>query len=428
MDRPTSAPVTPLAAGGSVPDRLAALGGALIVAMPLAMWIANRSAPLMLALATAAFCAAALAAEGWRPSARRGTALLRDPIGLALCAFLLWALVTLAWSHRPLQGFMAWGELALPLACGVVIAASGRFRPSPALGRALALAIAAAAVLMMLELATGLALRRTLDIGRQETFVFNRPILICLVLAPVALDALRTGEAGGRATATRLGVLVALAVGWACLGAESGAAGLGLLVMMVVAILSRLAARLALIAVMAGFAATMALAPVMGRLTDAALPASLHQRLANSHSRERVDIWLSFGDAALARPLGGAGFGTSPALDRHPVVQAVPEQHRAMLAVGHPHNAPLQAWAETGIVGVALLAFAGLAFLRRLRRLSAADLAPRLALFASAFAIAAVAHGAWQGWWIAGLTVAALWLVALSRGADEARHAPSGGG
>jgi O-antigen ligase len=427
MDRPTSAPVTPHAAGDSGLDRLAALGGALLVALPLAMWIANRSAPLMLALATAAFCAAALTAEGWWPPLRRAAGVVRSPIGLALCAFLLWSLVTLAWSHRPLQGLMAWGELALPLACGVVIAASGRFRPTPALGRALALAIVAAAALMMLELATGLAVRRALDIGRQETFVFNRPVLICLLLAPVALAALRSGRAGGRATDIGLGVLVALVIAWACLGAESGAAGLGLLVMVAVAIIARLAPRLALVAVMVGFAATMALAPVMGRLTDAVLPSSLHQRLANSHSRERVDIWLSFGDAALARPLGGAGFGTSPTLDRHPVAQAVPEQRRAMLAVGHPHNAPLQAWAETGIVGVALLAFAGLAFLHRLRRLPPSELAPRLALFASAFAIAAVAHGAWQGWWIAGLTVAALWLVALSRGTDEPRNAlPSG--
>ena len=426
MDRPTFSLATPQTATGPVPAGLAKLGGGLLVALPLAMWIANRSAPLMLALAAAAFCAAALTAEGWRPPLRRATALLRSPIGLALTAFLLWSLVTLAWSHRPLQGVMAWGELALPLACGAAIAASGRFLPTPALGRALALAIIAAAVLMMLELATGLALRRALDIGRQETFVFNRPVLICLLLVPVALVALRADRRGGR-VALGLGVLVALAVGWACLGAESGAAGLGLLVMVAIAILSRLAPRLALVAVMAGFAATMALAPVMGHLTDALLPGSLHQRLASSHSRERVDIWLSFGDAALARPLGGAGFGTSPTLDRHPVAQVVPEQHRAMLAVGHPHNAPLQAWAETGVVGVALLAFSGLAFLRCLRRLSAADLAPRLALFASAFAIAAVAHGAWQGWWIAGLTVAALWLYALLPGAADAEDGPPGG-
>ena len=85
-----------------------------------------------------------------------------------------------------------------------------------------------------------------------------------------------------------------------------------------------------------------------------------------------------------------------------------------MLAVGHPHSAPVQAWVETGLVGAALLALAALACLARLRRLPAADLAPRLALFSAAFAIAAVGHGAWQGWWVAALAAAILWFGAPS--------------
>ncbi len=82
-----------------------------------------------------------------------------------------------------------------------------------------------------------------------------------------------------------------------------------------------------------------------------------------------------------------------------------------MLAVGHPHSAPMQAWVETGAVGALLLTLAGLLLLWRLRHFTARDLAPRLALVAASFAIAAVAHGAWQGWWIATLVIAALWLL-----------------
>jgi O-antigen ligase len=175
---------------------------------------------------------------------------------------------------------------------------------------------------------------------------------------------------------------------------------------------ARVLPRLTLSAVALAFAATMLLSPVLGRLVDASLPAALHERLAGSHSRERVDIWLSFGEAILARPLLGSGFGASPILDRHPVALEVSPPHRPMLAVGHPHSAPIQAWVETGAVGAALLAFAGLSCLYRLRHLPARDLAPRLALAASAFAIASVAHGAWQGWWIAVLAAAALWLWA----------------
>lgn len=409
-------------AAGSVPARLAAIGAALLLALPLAMWIANRSAPLMLALAAAAFCAAALAEEGWRPSLHRAAALLRGPIGLALSGFLLWSLVTIAWSHRPLASLAAWGEFALPLTCGVAIAASGRFRPGPALGRALAIVVAVAAVMMMAELATGLAIRRALDIGRQVTYMFNRPVLTCLILAPVALAAL-PWRGPARRWSLALSVPVVLAVAWACLGSESGAAGFGLLVLVVAAVAALLAPRLAWAAVTLAFVATMILAPVVGRLGDAVLPAALHERLANSHSRDRVDIWLSFGEATLARPVRGTGFGTSPTLDRHPVAAEVSPPHRALLAVGHPHNAPLQAWTETGAIGVALLTVAGLALLMRLRSLPGRDLAPRLGLFAAAFAVAAVAHGAWQGWWIAGLTMAALWLFRLPVGSDTGDRA-----
>jgi O-antigen ligase len=405
------APSRPASEAGraSVSARLAVLGGSLLVALPLAMWVANRSAPLVLALSALAFAAACILAEGWRAPAQRLLGLLRRPLGLALGAFLLWSLVTLAWSHRPSSGFAAWGELALPLACGAVIAASGLFRPGPAMSRALAVSIVVAVVLMLAELATSLSVRVMLDIGKQQGFIFNRPILTCLMLSAAAVAVLR---AGTRRRDALLAALVVLAVGWACFRSESGAAALGFILMTLVWVAARLLPRLTLWSVMAGFAATMALAPMMGRFGDVALPPALHERLANSHSRDRVDIWLSFGEAAMARPLLGAGFGTTPTLDRHPVALAVSEPHRPLLAVGHPHNAPLQAWVETGAIGAGLLAFAGLAFLSRLRRLRAQDLAPRLALFSAAFGIASVAHGAWQGWWIAALTVAALWLLA----------------
>ncbi len=396
---------------GPLPARLAALGTALLVAMPLVMWVANRSAPLVLALATVAFVAAGLTAEGWRPAWRRLAAILRSPIGLALGGFMLLALISLAWSHRPAQGLAAWGEFVLPAACGAAIIASGRFRPGRRFVRALAVAIIVASVFMMAELATGLWLRASLEIGRHQSYIFNRPVLTCLMLSAAVYALLSARADATRWDAALLGLLV-LAVGWACFGSESGAAGLGFLVMMSVGLTARFAPRLALAAVAAGFAATMALAPVAGRLGDAVLPASLHERLANSHSRDRVDIWLTFGEAALARPLVGTGFGTSPTLDRHPVAADVSPPRRTLLAVGHPHNAPLQAWVETGAVGAALLTFAGLAFLYRLRHLSARALAPRLALAASAFAVASVAHGAWQGWWIAALAAAALWLCA----------------
>ncbi len=160
---------------------------------------------------------------------------------------------------------------------------------------------------------------------------------------------------------------------------------------------------------------------MIGRLADAALPPALHETLADSHSRDRVDIWQSFGEAIRARPLQGSGFGASAALRTHPVAAEVSAPRRVLLDVGHPHSAPVQVWTETGAIGALLLLVAGLGCLWRLRGLGPHELAPRLAVFASAFCIACVGHGAWQGWWIAILAAAIVWFAALP--AQESIHA-----
>jgi O-antigen ligase len=397
------------------------VGAGLLVALPLAMWLANRSAPLVLSLSALAFLAALWQRGDLRGLPERLRRALASPIGLAIAAFLLWSLISLGWSHRPMQGLAMWGEFALPLLCGLVIAASGGLRPDIGLSRALAIAIILACVLIMIELASGLSQRAQLGIGRPYGFIFNRPVLTCVVLAAAALPALlERGRA--RRHDHALAILLVAIVGALTVAADSGAAALGFAIMLAVWALTLLAPRLTLAAVALGFSATVALAPMLGPLADAALPPSLHRTLAKSHTSERVAVWLSFGEAIRARPLIGSGFGASAALDKHPVAGQVAPEHREMLAVGHPHSAPMQAWVETGLVGAACLALAGLALLWRMRTLRPSDLAPRLALFAAAFGVASVAHGAWQGWWIAALAAAAAWLRTALGQANQSKR------
>ncbi|MGO4740882.1 O-antigen ligase family protein [Bosea sp. 2KB_26] len=404
--------------------RLAALGGILMVALPLVMWAANRSAPLMLGLSAAAFAAAAVAAAGRDvgPLLRRILAGLLSPIGLALTAFLAWSLVSLLWTHRPAAGFAAWAELLLPLGFALVIAASAWFRPQQALVRALAMCLILASGLIFLELQSGLAQRMTLGLGgKQMGFIFNRPVIACLVLLAPAVHLL--WNAGSKRVADRLlAGAAAAAVAGIILYSDSGTAKLGLGILVLAGLLARLLPRLTLAATALGFAATLVLAPVIGQLVDRLLPPALYEQTAESHSRDRVDIWLSFGEAIAARPFIGSGFGSSSALQTHPVAEQVSPPRRLLLAVGHPHSAPIQLWTETGIVGAALLLVAGLLFFRRLGALSARERAPRLALFAAAFVMASVGHGAWQGWWIAALAAAALWFESgrdVGRGAEH---------
>jgi O-antigen ligase len=401
--------------------RFAALGCVLMAAMPVAMWAANRSAPLVLGLAAAAFLGAVLASGGARRAADDFAALARSPLALVLAGFLAWALLSLSWSHRPAIGFSMWGELALPLGFGFVIAMTGAFVATPPLRRALALLLIAAAALMAFEIETGLAQRIAMGIGKQMSFVFNRPVITCLVLAAPAIHLLWTS--GARQALDRpLAGLAALVAAGIVLYSDSGAAKLGLMVLVLVWLLARLLPRLTLAAIALGFAATLVLAPFVGRITDSILPPALYEQTADSHSRERVDIWLSFGEAIAARPLLGSGFGSASALQTHPVAEQVSPPRRLLLAVGHPHSAPIQVWVETGLMGAGLLLAAGLMFLARLAPLSAGELAPRLGLFAAAFAMASVGHGAWQGWWIAILAAATLWFGAGRRAGEGKDH------
>jgi O-antigen ligase len=424
MNMRHAASQSPASASETHAARLAIVGSGLLVAMPIAMWIANRSAPLMLGLATLALLAAAVLREGAPAVLRRAAAGVASPIGIALTLFLLWACVSVFWSHRLAPGLSMWGELALPLLCGLLLAASSQLPLKPGFYRAFALSLALAALLMIVELNVGLSQRVALGLGKavHRTDVFNRPVLTSLLLAAAILPSLwrQGGGAGDRILClVSFGLLAA-----ATLISESGAAKLGLMIILAVWALAALLPRLALAAVALGFAATMLTAPVVGELTDKAFPEKLHQQLASSHSRARVDIWLTFGEAIRVHPLVGSGFGATAALENHPVAHQVSPARREMLAVGHPHSAPIQAWAETGAIGAALLGFAGLTCLWRLRKLPAAQLAPRLALFAAAFGVASVAHGAWQGWWIASIAtaVALLWLEPSQTEAQDNRH------
>lgn len=387
--------------------------------MPILMWLANRSAPLMLGLAAAAFLGASLLSEPAAVSIERLRRLLTAPVALAIATFLAWALISIGWSHKPSASLPAWGELVLPIVFALAIAVSGQWRPTPLLARALALAIIVAAVLVMVELASGMSQRAALGTGKMMAFVFNRPAIVLLLLAVPTAHALwsRSARWFDRVLAALLAAVVVVFI----FRSESEAAKLGALVLILCWAIAAIAPRIALAATALAFVLTMAIAPLLGPTAEKLVPSFVLNRLDVMSAQARIDIWDSFGEVARARPIAGAGFGTSASMHEHKVAAEVSTEHRTLLGVGHPHDMPLQAWAETGAIGAGLLTLAGLLLLARLRRLPAAELAPRLALFAAAFSIATVGHGAWQGWWIAGLGAAILWfgIDAASRQGDS---------
>ena len=384
-------------------EALVRAAAVLLAALPLAMAIAHRSAPLVVVIAMI-LVLAALTLEG------RLGALLREarsaaltPLGTASLAFLAFALLSIAWSpdrNTSLYGFI---EFVVPIsgALGLALALPGR-TPRFAF-RLLAVMAILACVLMLADLWTVMALRRMAG-GRWNSFIYNRPALTLVVLLPPLLWGL-VGE-GRRWLAAGTAALVGLAIQQS----DSGAAVLGLGAAATAYVVARVSRAAALAMATAGIVLAVVLAPVAGELTQGAIPASWHERLQGSNSQARVDIWRSFGAAVREQPWLGAGFSAGPAFPQSAGAKRLDPAYATLLAVGHPHNGALQLWTELGAVGAAL-ALVVLGFTLRLVAALPDDLfAPAFALLAAAVSVSLVGHGLWQGWWAAAIGSAIVWL------------------
>lgn len=381
---------------------------ALLAIMPLAMALAHRSSPLLLSTAAvAALVATFLEGQGSHIYAQVKAG-FRTPLGLSTLVFLAWAAMSLTWSALPKASLYALGEFVLPVAAAFVLALTYPRRAPRQAGLLLAAGAIAAGLVVLYQLVTDLGLRH--DFGlRAQRFVFNRPVMTLLLLAPALLCVLQAAKRRWVAGAAAL--LIAAAI----LKSESGAAKFGLLSALVTFALAwtRQALTVRLLAIAA--LATLVMAPVFGDVAARILPPRTYEVLAKAHARDRVEIWQSFDAAIREQPLLGAGFGVSARLDETPVAARVAPEFRRLLAVGHPHNAPIQVWVELGLVGALLAGAVILLAMRRLDRLPAARAAPRLALGAAILAISLVGHGAWQGWWPAAIGAALVWFRVADR-------------
>jgi hypothetical protein len=383
----------------------------LFAAVPFAMAVAHRSAPLVAGTGTA-LALAALTVEG------RLVALLREACGLALTplgaaslAFLVFAAASVAWSPDP--GASAYGfiEFIVPVsgALGLALALPGR---TPRWAFLLLAVMAIAACVLTFEVWTGMAVRRAIGV-RWNSFVYNRPALTLLALAPPLLWGL--AAQGRRWLAAACVVLIASAI----LQSDSGAATFGLAAAVLAYLVARFSRAAALAVATAGIVLAVALAPVAGELMQRAIPASWHEKLSGSNSQARVDIWRSFGAAVREQPWLGAGFSVGAAFPQSEGAKRVDPGYATLLAVGHPHNGALQLWTELGGVG-AFLALVVLGLVLRLVATLPDDLfAPAFALMAAVVSVSLVGHGLWQGWWAAAIGSAIVWFRV---GPDEHKH------
>lgn len=409
---------TGLSSAGSSPwtARLDGIAFALLALMPLGMALVNRSAqPLLVAAALAALLARVPGGEIGAVRDRT-LRLLRTPVGIGCLAFLLFAAVSLGWSHHLRTSSSVYGELLVAAGAALLLHAA---LPRRVPGWAIKLAIVGIAIgclTMAAELANGMNFRASLGI-RNYNFIFKRSVTAILILGwPLAAYLWVSGR-------RPIAVATAILFGIATYMAHSSATAVGLAIGGAAALLAAFAPRAGTLAVAAALAAAMLAAPVLGDAAARTLSPTLVERLHFAHAADRIAIWQSFGEVVKRRPFGGAGFGTSTVMAQEPVADEVPPERRVLLGAWHPHNGYLQVWSETGAIGAALFGITLVLAALALGRLGRVQIVAGCAMIASAAAVMLVGHGIWQGWWSAVIGASCIWIARLPD-ADATGRAP----
>jgi O-antigen ligase len=404
----TNSEEMPLRSSGDKRDRLGIhldnIGHGLIVLLPVSMAVANRSSPLVLACA-ALFVLASRLVSGGIDSYRSALKGVRtSALVFAICG-IVYPLVTLAWALKPALGLFSWGEAVLPAVSSAVLIVSWRIAPPPRwMVGALAMAMLIAAGFIVAELLLNLPLRHLYG-GRLATFVHNRPVVtLLLLLGPVLVLV-------GFHRRRMLCWLVLLATVVAIVESESEAAKLGLVAAAATFALSYapfIWVKRLLAVVLLGL---IWMQPFFGSTVATIMPETVIEATEAGNSRARIQLWQAFSDVSRRYPIFGTGFSSSPHMGSHPVAPKIDRAYRRMLKVGHPHNAFLQVWVELGAIGALFLSGLVLWVMKCLSGAPADIRRIGLVTLMTTSAIALVSHGAWQGWWIAAITLAAALLT-----------------
>jgi O-antigen ligase len=381
------------------------IGHGFIVALPIAMVLANRSSPLFLSCA-AIFVAAAHFLSGNGASFLSALQRMHTGAFIGLLGAVAYALLSLVWTVRPEAAFLALGEAVIPISAGAILIIRWRIAPPPKwLFETLAKAMLIAAGLIALELLLNFPLRQAYG-GRLGPYVHNRPVVtLLLLLWPVLSWALLCGR-------KKLSLILLSALMLVVAISDSEAAKLGLLAAAGTSILVYFFPERISRILIVGLLGFIWIQPIFGDVVAHLAPPRLIELTKAGHSKERIEIWQAFGEVARKHPVIGTGFASTASMKDHPVVRKVARGLRRPLRMGHPHNAYLQVWVELGVPGALILSWFTLWGMRRLSEQSVSTRRMGLSALMCASAIALVSHGAWQGWWIAALTlVAALFSI-----------------
>jgi O-antigen ligase len=140
-------------------------------------------------------------------------------------------------------------------------------------------------------------------------------------------------------------------------------------------------------------------------------------------ARQRIVIWGYTSGQIAKAPLLGAGVSTARALHNRDDAPRAPGSKYRLTTGWHSHNGYLQAWYETGAVGVLFVLGLGVLVLRSLA-IAEAGVQPYLyATFISCAVVAGSSFSLWAPWFMASLALAAVFAVLGS----ELGHRQPGG-
>lgn len=343
----------------------------------------------------------------------------RTPQMAIVCALLLLAAISIAWSPSPRAvptvveiGYIALGAAVI----GRWTVALTSVEADRTVAWLLA-GLAAGILIFSVEATFDHPLHRWWnavpdDLDMEMTNIPKRTAVVLSLLA----------WAGGLALHRRLGgrtgpvLLVAITVGSTLLSSRSATLGLAAgLAAFWLATRSPLMSRRAVGAVLvAGFLLAVPLGLAAGHALDGGYADWLFPS-----ARHRMEIWGHAAWRVLEAPLFGHGIDASRALRPELGEWSRFGPLTDSLLPLHPHNGFLQVWLELGLAGAALVLTVALLVLAGTRRLGAEAQPYAVGLFAAGLAMANTAYGLWQAWWMAGYLAAGTMLLVAQRAGNR---------
>jgi O-antigen ligase len=389
--------------------------------LPVAVFSHKATAPLFIAIGAIALVRHVLIDQ------RSSSFTVR--IGLILAALPFWGLASTMWSLTPERSFQAaWllAGFALFLVSILSVADKSGQVERTQIQSSLLAGMGIGVVLMLIEALFDMPLMRVARelFGLDASFIMiwklKPAMTICVILFWPALVVLH------RMSIIHWSFILAMAavvlVTAALVGSAAAILGMvfGGVVFLLILRCHRVVRSLISLIVVVG---VMGAPWIMALLPDPRVSMRGIDILPNS-AIHRLVIWRVVIDHIHQRPWLGHGLDTTRSLysqNSARLIELAEPTSKGMAGFVsepiplHPHNMILQVWVELGAIGACIMlgAILGVLYVLAHARIGDIGRAAGYGLCTTAFIIAAVSYGAWQGWWLSVLGLSAAIFVAV---------------